>query len=151
MDRVYFLHLDDCLKSAISDGIKLNENENLWFVMERISLRACLLYSMRNVAYKKVLSQPFRDERDCYFAGLELILGQIYSDFFKVPFERRIRMYVEVPFSPKTNNEKFRVIQKINEFAPKLKTSWIEKAWKLSKNCVKNDWWMFLFIGFFNY
>lgn len=128
MDREYFLHLDDCLKSAISDGIKLNENENLWFVMERIALRACLIYSMRNVAYRKVFSQPIRDERDSYFAGIELMLQEIYSDFFKVPFERRIRMYVEVPFTPKTDKERFQVIQKIHGFIPKLKTSWIEKC-----------------------
>lgn len=128
MDKTYFLHLNDCLESSISDGVKLGENSGLWNIMEDISLRACLLYAMRNVAYRKVLSQPFRDERDSYFAGIELMLQEIYSDFFKVPFEKRIRMYVEAPFTPKTDEERFLVIQKIHGFIPKLKTSWVEKC-----------------------
>ena len=129
MDRIHFLHLDDCLKVAISNGSNLGESDDIRSEMEKISVRACLIYAMRSVAYRKEFYQPFRDERDCYFAGIELMLQEIYSGFFDVPFEKRIKMYYSSPFTPKTNKEMLQVIQKIKEFVPKLKTSWVEKAW----------------------
>ena len=128
MDRNYFLKLDEDLKSEIADGIKLDENGIFGPIMHQISFRSCLILGMRCVAYRNQLLEPYRGERINYFDCIEAILGIIYSDFPKIPFEEKLKLFHNTSFTPRTSRERFEAIQKIKDLLPKLKTSWIEKC-----------------------
>ena len=126
MDRNYFLKLDEHLKSEIADGIKLNENGIFGPIMHQISFHSCLILGMRCVAYRNQLVEPYRGKRIKYFDCIEAILGIIYSDFSKIPFEKRLRLFHNTSFTPQTSQEQFEAIQKIKDFLPELETSWVE-------------------------
>ena len=128
MDSKYFLELDENLKSEIEDGVKLGENDTLGPIMHQISFKSCLILGMRGVAYRNQLVEPHRDERTEYFDGIEAILGILYSEFSKIPFEKKIKAFNDLSFTPQTSKERFGAMKKIKEFIPKLKTSWIEKC-----------------------
>jgi len=129
MNKKDFLKFDENLKSNINDGLKLDENGVFGPIMHQISFRACLILGMRSIAYRKRISEPYRSERDDYFINIESILGTIYSDFSKLTFEDKIKMCGNNSFSPQTSKERFEAMKKIKQFLPKLKTSWVEKAW----------------------
>ncbi len=128
MDRKYFIELDKRLKSEISDGIKLSENDIFGPVMHQISFRSCLILGMRSVAYRNLLLEPHRDERTEYFDSIEAILRILYSDFSKLPLREKIKVFTVASFTPKTSKERFEAMKKIKELVPRLKTSWIEKC-----------------------
>ena len=128
MDRVHFLQLDERLKSEISDGINLDEHGIFGPIMHQISFRSCLLLGMRSVAYRDRLYAPYQEERDDYFVSIESILGIIYPNFSKLPFEEKIKAFTSTKFTPKTSKERFEAMKRIKEFVPNLKTSWIEKC-----------------------
>ena len=113
MDRKYFLQLDEHLKSEIEDGGKLGENDIFGPVMHQISFRSCLILGMRSVAYRNQLFEPHRDERTEYFDGIEAILGILYSDFSKIPFEEKIKVFANGTLSPRTSKERFEAMKKI--------------------------------------
>ena len=128
MDRNYFLKLDEDLKSEIADGIKLDENGIFGPIMYQISFHSCLILGMRCVAYRNQLLEPYRGERIKYFDCIESILGIIYSDFPKIPFEEKLKLFHNRSFTPRTSRERFEAIQKIKDLRPKLETSWVEKC-----------------------
>ena len=128
MDRNYFLELDEHLKSEIADGIELDENGIFGPIIHQISFHSCLILGMRCVAYREQLLEPYRGKRIKYFDGIEAILEIIYSEFTKIPFEERLRLFHNTSFTPRTSKERFEAMQKIKELLPKLETSWVEKC-----------------------
>lgn len=128
MDRAHFLQLDERLKDEVNDGLKLDEHGIFGPIIHQISFRSCLLLGMRSVAYRNKLFEPYGNERDDYFTSIESILGIIYSGFSKIPFEKKIAIFADTSFTPKTSKERFEAMKKIKELIPKLKTSWIEKC-----------------------
>ena len=127
MDKKHFLHLDECLRSAIKENSNPDPEGFLGTSMDRVSLYSCLILGMRSVAYRNRLSVPYRDERDDYFANIGGILETIYSGFSKLPFVEKIKIF-STPSPLQSDKEKSEAALRILELCKKMGTSWIEKC-----------------------
>jgi len=128
MNRKLFLKTDEDLKSSITNEVDLDDDEKFWGIMNEISSNSCSIFGMKYVAYRNPLSDPLYEERNDYFDSVESILELIYTGFSNASFEEKIKMSANKLSIPRTNDERFELIQKIKGFVPKLLTSWVEKC-----------------------
>ena len=85
MDRINFKQLDQYLKAEIQGGSSLQKNDLFGIVLGKISVYACRILNLRNVAYRNILRGEIADERNEYWYGREImpLLGYKKWDNFQ--------------------------------------------------------------------
>ena len=147
MDRINFKQLDQYLKAEIQGGSSLQKNDLFGIVLGKISVYACRILNLRNVAYRNILRGEIADERNEYFSSIEGILALLYADFPNLKFESRVKLYMTKLITPKSGVERSEVIQKLQSYLPKLETSWVDVAWVWNPWVI--SWRSYRFASFF--